>query len=82
MAYYRASWEKGKPHADKNFWVGANGNFIEIAVLEWCKLFGDKKRKYAYTKLVPAADAFLAAMLAHIDIAEDDWNEYVDAMRT
>lgn len=83
LAYCRAWWESGQPHADKDFWVNANGNFVEISVLEWCKLFGEKKRgKYFYGQVVPDAGDFLAAMLAHLGMTEADWDTYVDSMKT
>jgi hypothetical protein len=45
LAYYRAGWDGGRPKSRAEFWVTANGNFIDIAVLEWCKLFIDTKNR-------------------------------------
>jgi hypothetical protein len=48
LAYYRTGqrfpdgW-KAKPLVPTApFWRTVNGNFIDVCVLEWCKLFGDK----------------------------------------
>ena len=52
LAYYRAWFDAGKPRADENFWVSANGNFADITVLEWCKLFADERGKHHWAKVI------------------------------
>jgi hypothetical protein len=81
LAYYFAWHEKGKPHAGKDFWVSANGNFVEISLLEWCKLFGEWKGAYHYRKVVDEAHAFRAAMLNKIGKTQDEWDAYVKSMK-
>lgn len=81
LAYYRAWHEEGKPHGDRDFWVNANGNFIEIALLEWCKVFGDRKGAYSYKKCVGDYDAVHAQLIAAIGTTQAEWEAYVDAMR-
>jgi hypothetical protein len=49
VAYYRAGWaDRAQPllselHPHASFWRQVNGNFLDMAVLDWCKLFGDPK---------------------------------------
>lgn len=43
MAYYRAGWKDKKPVRSFEFWNTLNGNCLDIAVLEWCKLIGERK---------------------------------------
>jgi hypothetical protein len=31
-------------HPQASFWRQVNGNFFDMAVLDWCKLFGDQKQ--------------------------------------
>jgi hypothetical protein len=57
LAFYRAR-ESGKArallsasHPQASFWRQANGNFLDICVLEWCKLFGDKKGKHHWSRV-------------------------------
>ncbi|MEO8441757.1 MAG: hypothetical protein ABI547_04675, partial [Betaproteobacteria bacterium] len=40
------------PNPDLNFWRVIHGNFLDIAVIEWCKLFGsdDKEHQKAHWK--------------------------------
>jgi hypothetical protein len=40
------------------FWVIINGNFLDIAVLEWCKLFGDTRGKHYFGKVISDVPAF------------------------
>lgn len=81
LAYYRAWYEEGKPHQNRNFWINANGNFVEIALLEWCKVFGDRKGAYSYRKGVGDPDAIHALLLAAIGKNQQEWDAYVDSMR-
>ncbi len=46
LAFYKAGWRKGELIFKDQFWVNANGNFIDVCVLEWCKLFGDKRGQH------------------------------------
>lgn len=81
LAYYRAWYDEGKPHVTRNFWVNANGNFIEIALLEWCKVFGDPKGAYSYKKCVREPDVVHDLLLAAIGKSQQQWDNYVEAMR-
>jgi hypothetical protein len=46
LAYYRTGWSKKYKHLldASDFWRAVNGNFLDMCVLEWCKLFADKKK--------------------------------------
>jgi hypothetical protein len=80
IAFYRAWYLEHKPHEDKNFWVNANGNFLDIAVMEWCKLFAENG-KHDWTTAVMHNATFLNDMLAAIGKTEQEWDEYKKAMR-
>jgi hypothetical protein len=50
IAFYRAGWyRQSKIRVSRQFWIGANGNFMDIAVLEWCKLFADAKGQHHWS---------------------------------
>ena len=79
IAYFRAWWDAGVPHGNIDYVVRANINFLDAAVLEWCKLFTSPKReKYHFKHVVDDHDAFLAAMLSHIGITRGQWDDYVE----
>lgn len=53
IAYYKAGWE-GKDNERKlilnnnDFWIRINGNFLDMATIEWFKLFLDKNSNNEY----------------------------------
>lgn len=50
LSYYRAGHDHAKMRS--NFIRAMNGNFLDVAVLEWCKLFADKKSPYCWRNLL------------------------------
>jgi hypothetical protein len=71
-AYYRAGWDGKHTKATNEFWVTVQGNFIDIAVLEWLKLFGDHNDKHHWKKVVNDKESFKEQMLDSCAITEDD----------
>ena len=61
--------------------VNANSNFLDISVLEWCKLFGDRRGKHHWRKVVANQDAFLEALLIKLKITEQEFDAYIEEMR-
>lgn len=81
-AFYRSGWRNGRRVFREQFWVNANGNFLDIAVLEWCKLFADQKSKHHWRKVVTDQDQFLNGLLATLEITEAELSSYGSEMRT
>ncbi len=71
-AYYKAGWDGKKTKATNDFWVTVQGNFIDISVLEWLKLFGDHNDKHHWKKVVDDREAFKTEMLNKCSITEDE----------
>ncbi|KLU23125.1 hypothetical protein EOS_27300 [Caballeronia mineralivorans PML1(12)] len=67
--------------ANEQFWISVNGNFADVTVLEWCKVFADKKGKHHWTKVVQDKAAFMAGLLAKLGVEEVAWSAYVEEMR-
>jgi hypothetical protein len=55
-----------------NFWRAVSGNFIDICVLEWCKLFADPNGKHHWSKIVSDPTSFKTQLLDHLGIDETD----------
>jgi hypothetical protein len=83
LAYYRAGWEDGQLILIPNeFWKTANSNFLDIAVLEWCKLYADKKAYHSYRKVVTDPRNFLPQMYSDYGATERLWAVYKKEMKT
>ena len=82
LAYYRAGWRDGVPKSKKYFSVNANNNSLDIAVLEWCKLFADKRGKHYWRKIISDPTNFGLGLLKALKMDETQFDDYVNQMRT
>ncbi|HEY9135886.1 MAG TPA: hypothetical protein VIM85_08835 [Pseudomonadales bacterium] len=71
-AYYKAGWNNGDLKVKDQFWVSLNSNFIDIAVLEWYKLFGDYKDKHHWKKVMHDDQCFKTRMFEELGIKQAD----------
>jgi len=74
-AYYRAGWNEGKTLAVDEFSVTIQGNFMDIAILEWAKLFGGFNDEHHWNKVVEDTDSFKNKMFEESGITEDQFKE-------
>lgn len=87
LAYYRVGQsEHGKRMLESvsptaSFWLQANVNFLDCAVLEWCKLLGDKKGEHHWRRIVSDADRFETELLDRIGMSADAFNEWTVTIR-
>ena len=56
IAYFRGGWDGNKTKAKGDFWVTLQGNFIQIAILEWMKLFGSRSEDHHWRKIISESD--------------------------
>jgi len=82
LAYYRAGWRGTTLARDSDFWKTVNGNCLDVAVLEWCKLLGDERAKHYWRKIVSDPPTFQAGLLAHLCLTGDGFKVYRCEMRT
>jgi hypothetical protein len=75
-------------HPEATFWRQVNGNFIDMAVLDWCKLFGDHKDtphkrmgKHHWRRVVINPAAFEHGLHAHLRLDDDSFAALVSKMR-
>lgn len=81
IAFYRAWHEAGRPQANVQFWIAANGNFADLAVLEWCKLFADVRGRHHWLKVVKDTNVFEAGLLQALGMTAIEFAGYVGEMR-
>ncbi len=71
-AYYKAGWHDDKLKSNDQFVVSLNGNFLDICVLEWCKLFGDHSDKHHWKKIMGSDPTFKQRMFDQLNINQTD----------
>lgn len=88
LAFYRTGWRRGgidtEPtlrRRESQFWVNVNGNFIDICVLEWCKLFGSKKDKHHWSKVITQQVEFEQQLLERLRMSAEELEAYIEEMR-
>lgn len=87
LAYYRVGQRPeheilGNAHnAEANFWRTASNNFMDICVLEWCKLFAEQKGKHCWLTVVADPVSFKGELLQHLGLDGAAFEREVEAMR-
>jgi hypothetical protein len=67
--------------SEGDFWITMQGNCLDTAVLEWCKLFGEKKGEHSWHKIVNDPDKFKSGLLKELKITEEIWESKVRELR-
>jgi hypothetical protein len=65
----------------EQFWRGVNANFMDLCVLEFCKLFADQKGKHHWRKVITDQPNFHAGLLAKLTMTNAGFNEYIESMK-
>jgi len=77
---FSSLWDPQNKEA--SFWITAGNNFIDICVLEWCKLFADPKEKHHWYKIVSDPAKFQTELLGHLGIDAAAFDKEINVMRT
>lgn len=76
LAYHRA-WNAAKlERKQQEFWRTINGNFIDAAVLEWCKVYGDERAKHHWSKCVSDSAKFAEGLWRITGKTEEEFEQY------
>lgn len=70
-----------QPRPHLNFWRVIYGNFLDMAVIEWCKLFGSDHLDHQpvhWKNVVPQAeqDTFRQQLLVELGMSLPEWRAY------
>jgi hypothetical protein len=76
IAFYRAGWKQGDLRIKRQYWVNANGNFLDIAVLEWCKIFAERSGKHHWRKVISNNFEFATMLYAHLGMSKREFENY------
>jgi hypothetical protein len=71
------------PDPRLNFWRVIYGNLFDMAVIEWCKLFGSHAETTHWKQVVPQADhdRFRRGLLEAVGLPHDEWTKYRDEVK-
>ena len=83
MAYYKAGYDDSRYVAgDDSFSTTVSWNFIDVSIIEWCKLFGSYGDDHHWRNLVgDGADQFSNDMYERISMTESEFSEYHQSMK-
>ena len=87
LAYYRVGgkhptgWKDPPLGPTASFWRIVNGNFIDVCVLEWCKLMGDAKGQHCWERVVSDKAKFKAELFKHLNVSESQFEKFRLEMR-
>lgn len=81
LIFYTGGLNGKEPVYSDQFWITSNGNFLDICILEWCKLFADKNGKHYWKKVVGMQTDFYDGLLSELNISESEFVEYIDKVK-
>jgi hypothetical protein len=67
-----------------NFWRLMQGNLLDIAVLDWCKLFGSDDQEHQpvhWKNIISDREEFRSGLLRQLGISESQWKDYWQEMK-
>ena len=82
LAYFTAAHE-ARAWAKNDFFVAIHNNFLDISVLEWCKVFGDKNGKHFWKRSITDETdqiEFRRTLLKLLSMNECQFEDYVTQM--
>jgi hypothetical protein len=65
-----------KEEFNQNYWILICNNFLDMAILEWCKVFGSNREKTHWEKLVDDHASFQQGLLKALKIDQSGWEAY------
>ncbi len=82
-AYYKAGYKANISDNSPDFWIRVQNNFLDIAILEWSKLFlKSRNNKYHWSKIVKNRDNFQNLVKdydhSYIEIYRDKFLAHLD----
>ena len=82
--HIRRAFETVQPRPRLNFWRVIYGNCTDMAVIDWCKLFGSDRESVHWKRVVPvsARAEFRRGLLASIHVTLKTWEAYRNELTT
>ena len=80
-ATLRRVLHKIDPDPQLNFWRVSYGNLTDVAVIEWCKTFGEDSEDGHWKNVVSDPNSFRTEMLNQLKIDRGEWDAYWQQMK-
>jgi hypothetical protein len=80
----RRELQKACANPPLNFWRVIYGDLTDIAVLEWCKLFGSddsEKQTVHWKNVIAEKDAFRQDLFSRLNVSTKQWKAYWDDVK-
>jgi hypothetical protein len=81
LAYRQAMWDwrflglffRTEKPLKLNYWIVSNISFLQIAILEWAKLFGGKSEKHHWKRILSDPDGFESSLLTVLSKGKEEY---------
>jgi hypothetical protein len=84
LAFYRAGMQRevqvylfAPRNTEGAFWREAHVNFFDICVLEWCKLFADRRGEHQWSRVVDERDRFEAELYTALGVTPAEFTKLI-----
>lgn len=79
IAAYKANWRKEATSesqlvVERDFWKRANGNFLDIAVLEWCKVFSERNGEHHWSRSFKPTQDWMREFCKHMSMSQKEFH--------
>ena len=82
LAFYRSGWKEKQPVFEGDFGRTVNSNFLDVSVLEWCKLFADERDPHCWRNIATNPTDFESNLLQSLGHAPDEFSTFIRIART
>jgi len=69
------------PSPSLNFWRLIHGGFMDLPVLDWCKIFGANGEPTHWKGVVDDPAKFRTELLLKLEISQEEWEQYWNHMK-
>jgi len=77
FAFYKSGWRSRQLQARNQVWVEANSAFLDRAILEWCKLFADRKGRHHWKRVIKNPVQFESDLYKHLHLTKREYSAYL-----
>ena len=65
----------------QNYWILIFNNFLDMVVLEWCKVFGSRSEPTHWSSHIKEQNTFREGLLKRLGLSKEEWETYWDSVK-